>query len=90
MKNVFGETGAMAVYHHLEEGFLLKLGGILEEPLVFTQGLIEMYGETAAEFIESLLVKDLSTELGMSSEPDELKGLANLLCKYKTAIIEER
>ena len=70
MKRVFGETGALAVYHYLEESFLLKLDGILEKPLVFTQFLIEMYGETAAEFIEVLLVKDLSVELGMNSETD--------------------
>jgi hypothetical protein len=83
MKNLFGTTGALAVYHHLEENFSLELEGILKNPMMFTQGLKEMCGEMAADLIESLLVKDLSSRLGIN-ETAEMKRLGNFLEEYRT------
>lgn len=74
MKNIFGKNAAQAVYYHLEKRHLLKLEDIIEKPHTFSEAIKEMFGETGAEVIEALLVKDLCTKFRVEGQRKEAKS----------------
>lgn len=89
MKNIFGETTAKAVYYHLQEGYLLKLEDIPEKPRAFAKAIKEIFGETGAEVIETLLVKDLCTKFGIKEQGKEIGNLVDCMGELKVICIEK-
>lgn len=90
MKNIFGESTAKAVYYHLKEGYLLKLEDIPKKPEAFAKAIKEMFGDTGAEVIETLLVKDLCTKFKIEGQKKEIDKLVDCLDEFKAKCIEER
>jgi rRNA pseudouridine-1189 N-methylase Emg1 (Nep1/Mra1 family) len=79
MKNILGKNAAQAVYYHLEKRYLLKLEDIVEKPQTFSKAIKEMFGETGAEAIETLLVKDLCTKFRIGGKRKETSKLVDCL-----------
>lgn len=89
MKNIFGESTAHAVYYHLEKKHLLKLDDILEKPQIFSIAIKEMFGETGAEVIETLLVRDLCAKFKVRGQRKETSKLVDCLDGLKVTCIKE-
>ncbi|MDH5447814.1 MAG: DUF3227 domain-containing protein [Candidatus Bathyarchaeota archaeon] len=89
IKNIFGKNTAQAVYYHLEKRHLLKLEDILEKPQTFSEAIKEMFGETGAEVIETLLVKDLRTKFRVKGQRKETGKLVDCLDGLKITCIEK-
>jgi hypothetical protein len=83
LKNIFGETTAKAVYYHLQKGYLLKFQDIPEKPQTFAKAIREMFGETGAEVIETLLVRDLCAKFRIGEQKKEIGKLADCLDELK-------
>ncbi len=81
MKSIFGENTAQAVYYHLEKRDIMKPEDILEKPQTFALAIKDIFGETGAEIIETLLIKDLLTKLGVKKEREENTKLVTWLDK---------
>ena len=89
MKNIFGESTAHAVYYHLEKKHLLKLDDILEKPQTFSMAIKEMFGETGAEVIETLLVKDLCAKFKIRGQRKKTGKLVDCLDGLKVTCIKK-
>lgn len=83
LKSIFGDTGAFALCHRLEKGHMMKLEDIIEKPEVFVRVLKEIFGETGAEIVEALLLKDLYFKLGVKDCGDETSSLSDCFEKLK-------
>lgn len=68
MKSVFGDSTADAVYYYLQKRFLLTLDDIPEKPQAFMNAIKEIFGETGADIVEALLVKDLCERSGIKEQ----------------------
>lgn len=89
MENIFGKNTVQAVYYHLEKRHLLKLEDILEKPQTFSMAIKEMFGETGAEVIETLLMKDLCARFRIKSQRGETDKLVDFLDGLKITCIEK-
>jgi len=89
MKNIFGENTAKAVYYHLREGYLLKLEDIPTKPQTFAKAIKEIFGETGAEVIETLLVKDLCTKFRIKGQRKDIDRLVDCMHELKITCIEK-
>jgi len=89
MKNIFGENTVKAVYHHLQEGYLLKLEDIPKKPQTFAEAIKEIFGETGAEVIETLLVKDLCTKFKIKGQRKDIDRLVNCMDALNATCIEK-
>jgi hypothetical protein len=83
MESILGKSAVQAVYYHLEKSYLLKPEDIPEKPQVFAKAIKGIFGESGAEVIESLLVKDLLARLGVEGQGEESSNLVNWLDKLK-------
>ena len=89
MKSIFGESTVQAVYYHLEKRHLLKFEDIPEKPKTFAKAIKEMFGETGAELIETLLVKDLCTKFRVSDQREGTDRLVECLDGLRVKCINE-
>ncbi len=89
LKSIFGESAAKAVYHYLQKGYLLKLEDIPEKPKTFARAIKEIFGETGAEVIEALLVKELCTKFRIEGRRKEIDKLADCMDELKVACTEK-
>ncbi len=89
MKNIFGENTAKAVYYYLQEGYLLKLEDIPERPQTFAKAIKEIFGETGAEVIEALLVRDLCMKFKIKKRGKEVDKLVDCMDELKLMTIEK-
>lgn len=89
MKNIFGKTTAKAVYYHLQKQYLIKLEDIPEKPLTFTKAIRGIFGETGAEIIETLLVRDICTKFEIKGRKREVDNLADCMSELKIRQVKE-
>ena len=86
MRDIFGEETVNAVYYHLRKKHMVKLEDILEKPESFARAIKAIFGDTGADVIESLLVKSLSDELGVTGQRKETTGLVDCLDELKVSL----
>jgi len=89
MENVFGKSATKAVYYHLRRGYLLKPEDILAKPEVFVEAIGEIFGARGAAVIEALLVKDLLARLGVESQKEEARSLADCFDRLKASCVKK-
>ena len=88
MKSIFGDSTADAVYYYLQKRFLLKLDDIPERPQAFTNAIKEIFGETGADIIEALLVKDLCEKFQINT-PAKTNTLEDCLDELKISLLKK-
>jgi len=89
MENIFGKSATRAVYYFLEENYSLKLEDIPEKPQIFAKAIEEIFGDTGANVIETLLVNDLLSQLGIKNQGKEMSKLVNCLSILKTTYVKK-
>lgn len=89
IRNIFGETASKAVYYRLRKEYLLSLEDIPEKPQTFAKAIKEIFGETGAELIETLLVKDLRTKFEIEGKGKEIDKLADCMDQLKIVCIKK-
>ena len=89
MKEIFGQGTVEAVYYYLEKKSMAGPEDILEKPKTFVRATRELFGETGAEVIETLLVRDLRKKFRIDCERKVTIGLADCLDELKAKYLKE-
>jgi hypothetical protein len=88
MRDIFGEETVDAVYYHLRKKHMVELEDIPEKPENFARAIKAIFGDTGADVIESLLVKSLCNEFGVTGQGKETAGLVDCLDELKVSLLK--